>query len=166
MSTPKNPDPFEKPAAGEPGDRLWEVLGTGRVPKVSSRFTQDVLRMVRQEPQVAPTWHGRLAEQFARIVRGFETVLGEGAQRAVWVGAAAAVVVGATVAVISVQGGKPGGSVAGIPESAAHDEVIAEVANSVAKLSNSPGGELLGHLDELLAMEDNSLWLGDSPSNF
>ena len=114
-------------------DDLWRLLGKARPPKVSPFFSRDVLREVRGLKQEQPG-------AFTALLAHWRLVLG---------GACAALV--ALVLVSHFYIGEPDGK---------SSDPLAAIAGQV---SESTDYDVIGNLDELLAIEENSVWLESSP---
>lgn len=119
-------------------DDLWELLGRARTPAVSPFFARNVVREARaaQEQGSAGTAVGRWLLRFWRLPAM----------------AACAILVA-------------GGAVANKHRTAATTPVDGQLIAMVQTVSESPDYPIIGHLDELLDSEQNSVWLaGDSTS--
>jgi hypothetical protein len=174
MKTPNLDDPFPRPMPGTTGDRLWDVVGSGRGSalgdgpvaehhRVSQTFTQDVLRRIRQEPH-----RSGLLLWWESVSSSVVTLVSVPAAR-VSLGVCAAVIMLICLLGSPWQPRQPAGQrtvAQGETLQGAQEDGLDEVAGNVVALAESPNSKVLGRLDELLAMEDSSLWLGDSASNF
>jgi len=123
-------------------DELWELLGQARPPEVSPFFSRNVLREVRNLRQEGPTfwsWLKRHWQVPAMTMAAF--VLAAGALFEENQGRAAH---SFTTKALSTP-------------AAMEDPQLLVLAE---KVSNSPDYRVIGHLDELLDSEHNSIWLG------
>ena len=126
-------------------DDLWELLGQARKPEVSPFFSRNVLREVRSLRQESPTfwsWFKRHWQIPAVTLAAF------------------ALAAGALFEETQETQGRTARSVAAKALStpaAVEDPQLLVLAE---KVSNSPDYRVIGHLDELLDSEHNSIWLG------
>jgi anti-sigma-K factor RskA len=119
-------------------DKLWELLGKARKPEVSPFFSRNVLRTLRQEEEAQP-----------RMGRAFFSKL----RRWAWRTAIASVC--AVAALIAV-----------FPNTIVRHHHAAPVETGIAtQVADNPADyEVVKHLDELVADEESSVWLDDSPA--
>ena len=122
-------------------DKLWELLGKTRQPEVSPFFSRNILRAVRQEEQERPAIRGR----FSRLIRVLN--------RWTWQTAIACTCVAALLI-----GAGPGSFM-----HRRHNEPVQ--AKTARQIAGNPDYEVIKHLDELVADEESSLWLDDTPVN-
>jgi hypothetical protein len=113
----------------EEHDELWELLGRAKGPAVSPFFARNVVREVRAFSQEQPGLLGWL--------------------RAHW--KAPVLAAGALAVVLAV-----GSRLVERPEGLSEDGQLLAMAQTV---SESPDYHVIGHLDELLDSEENSIWL-------
>jgi len=124
-------------------DKLWKLLGQARPPAVSPFFARNVLRAVRQEEvaRAAPSFLRSLFAGLARCMR-----------RWAWQSAFAATCAVAVLATVA-----PNVFVRH------HQTRDADSVGVAREIAGNPDYEVINHLDELVADEENSVWLDDSP---
>jgi hypothetical protein len=117
-------------------DKLWELLGKTRTPKVSPFFSRNVLRAVRQE--AAPR---------RGLFSGSTSSLKRWAWQYALAGACAVAVLAAALPSISSR----------------HRHAVNVLSPSIeSQIVANPDYEVINHLDELVADEESSVWLDDS----
>jgi hypothetical protein len=116
----------------EEHDDLWRLLGRSKQPKVSPYFSRNVLREIRAMRQERPGFIGWLRDHWKAPV--FATC-------------ALVLVLGAVLRQDAVRDGS------------SEDRQLLAFAETV---SRSPDYAVIGHLDELLDADDNSVWLDAS----
>lgn len=122
-------------------DKLWELLGKTRQPEVSPFFSRNILRAVRQAEQERPAIRGR----FSRLIRALN--------RWTWQTAIACTCVAALL-------------IGAGPVPFMHRRHSEPVQTKTARqIAGNPDYEVIKHLDELVADEESSLWLDDTPVN-
>ncbi|HEX4086191.1 MAG TPA: hypothetical protein VHY22_14845 [Chthoniobacteraceae bacterium] len=123
-------------------DKLWELLGKPpRQPEVSPFFSRNILRAVRQEEQERPAFRGKVS----RLMRTLN--------RWTWQAAIACTCVAALLI-----GAGPGPFLR-------HHQRESVQATTARQIAGNPDYEVIKHLDELVADEESSLWLDDTPVN-
>jgi hypothetical protein len=126
-------------------DKLWELLGKTRQPSVSPFFSRNILRAVRQEAQEEQDV--RSAGLLSRFFNSTRTL-----RRWTWQVAIAGTCVVAVMISVS-----PTVFVR-------HHHSEAVQTGFDRQIVGNPDYEVIKHLDELMADEESSLWLDDSPS--
>jgi hypothetical protein len=120
----------------EEEDDLWQLLGKAKAPGVSPLFARNVLREIRL------TRRERL---------GISSWL-LGQWRVVSLGSMAAILLALNVVQFLV------------PTGTTHSPARLATTGSVQPVSNKKDYDVINHLDELVAYEDHSIWLDESPA--
>ena len=122
-------------------DKLWELLGKARRPSVSPFLSRNILRAIRQEEDARPA---------LSLPRGFLFRLARSLRRRTWQIAIAGTCVVAALITVA-------------PTAFVRHHHSAPVPTGFARqIVGNPDYEVINHLDELVADEENSLWLDDS----
>ena len=119
-------------------DPLWRLLGRAEAPAVSPFFSRNVLREIRALEQEKPGLLGWI----------------RGNGRLAWASVTAATAAAVVLAFVGIRGTGDRRALAAKAEP--KQEVL------VAQLAKNPDSEVIKNLDELLASEDNSVWLDNS----
>jgi hypothetical protein len=117
-------------------DKLWEMLGKAERPSVSPFFARNVLRAIRQEPEARPSLSARIFGPVRRLTVPFA--------------------VAGTCVIAAVVAFSPSISLRH------HHSSNAKALSVAGQIAVDPDYEVINHLDELVADEENSLWLDDT----
>lgn len=122
----------------EDNDALWKLLGEAKKPAVSPFFSRNVLREIRASDQEGPGFISRVAAYLRGTAR--------------WPAVACA----ALLLCLSVAGVRKwemeDSRAASAREESKQELLLAQ------QLAKNPDTEVIKHLDELLAFEDNAVW--------
>ena len=136
-------------------DKLWELLGKAKQPPtVSPFFVRNVLRAVREEKQSGCFFaRGWLAWNWQRT--------------GALIGACGAVAIFFSVLKpahdLNQQSAAPSSTNFAKNQNAA---AVVEPLTQAQEIAESPDYEVIAHLDDLAANEENSLWLDDSTNEY
>ena len=138
-------DPKKSSSSDPERDALWELMGKASRPASSLRFTQDVLRAVRQEKEIKPSWKAWFAKIFTQCAPSFAA-------------ATAVLAIGGLAWLGQYSPSVPGSDDKILQQISALDKTDSPIVASQEDF------DLVSNLDTLLASEEHQAWIADSSS--